>query len=164
MEPTDVDDVDSEDVETGDAVLVGEGMKDVNMDDLKIKRDLTEDLLRRLVHPNEDVSETAVEALAVSTEDEDWRAHELIRQGGIEVVADLLDDPNPHICGSALEIITAIAATGEEETLIENGLIARLDPMLETDDPVIRNKVVKALWLLVPGVEDVVMSKPQDEY
>lgn len=149
--------------------MVGNGMEDVDpeemdMEDLKIKRELTEDLLNRLVHPEEDVRETAVEALAVSTEDEDWRAHELIRQGGIAVIADLLDDPNPHIRGAALDIITAIAATGNEEAVIENGIIARLDPMLDTDDPVIRKKVVKALWLLVPEVEDVVMMKPQDEY
>ncbi|WP_062397680.1 hypothetical protein [Methanogenium cariaci] len=81
------------------------------------------------------------------------------------MIADLLDDPpNPHISGAALDVIIAIAATGDEEALIGDGVIARLDPMLDTDDPVIRNKVVKALWLLVPEVEDVVMSKPQDEY
>lgn len=138
--------------------------EDMDMEDLQMKNDLTEDLLRRLVHPEEDVRETAVEALAVSTEDEDWRAHELIRQGGVEVIADLLDDPNPHISGAALDIITAIAATDEQEVLIENGVIALLDPMLDTDDSVIRDKVVKALWLLVPEVDDVVMAKPQDEY
>ncbi|WAI01575.1 HEAT repeat domain-containing protein [Methanogenium organophilum] len=154
-----MEDVDMEEVGPEDVAL-----KEIDMEDLKIKRDLTEDLLSRLVHPDEEVREAAVEALAVSTEDEDWRANELIRQGGIEVVADLLDDPNPHICGSALDIIIAIAATDDQEALIENGVIARLDPMLETDDPVIRNKVVKALWLLVPEVEDVVMTKPQDEY
>ncbi|WP_157199975.1 hypothetical protein [Methanogenium cariaci] len=52
------------------------------MEDLQIRRELTEDLLSRLVHPEEGVREAAVEALAVSTEDEDWRANELIRQGG----------------------------------------------------------------------------------
>ena len=134
------------------------------MEDLQIRRELTEDLLRRLVHPEEEVREAAAEALAVSTEDEDWRANELIRQDGIVVITNLLDDPNPHIRVAALDIIIAIAATGEEETLISNGVIAQLDPMLETDDPVILNKVVKALWLLVPEVEDVVMAKPQDEY
>lgn len=154
MEEMELEDVGPEDV----------ALNEMDMEDLKIKRELTEDLLRRLVHPDEDVRETAVEALAMNTEDEDWRAHELIRQGGIGVVADLLDDPNPHICGSALDIIIAIAERGDEEALIENGIIARLDPMLETDDPILRNKVVKALWLLVPEVEDVVMTKPQDEY
>ena len=134
------------------------------MEDMQIRRELTEDLLRRLVHPEEDVREAAVEALAVSTEDEDWRANELIRQGGIGVISDLLDDPNPHIRGAALDIIIAIADTGDEEALISNGVIAQLDPMLDTDDPVILNKVVKALWLLVPEVEDVVMAKPQDNY
>jgi hypothetical protein len=134
------------------------------MEDMQIRRELTEDLLRRLVHPEDEVREAAVEALAVSTEDEDWRANELIRQGGIGVIADLLDDPNPHVRGAALDIIIAIADTGDEEALISNGVIAQLDPMLDTDDPVILNKVVKALWLLVPEVEDVVMAKPQDEY
>ncbi len=131
---------------------------------MKIRRDLTEDLLSRLVHPDEEVREAAVEALAVSTEDENWRANELIRQNGIEVIADLLDDPNSHIRGAALDIIIAIAATGDGEALIGDGVIAKLDPMLDTDDPVIRNKVVKALWLLVPEVEDTVMMKPQDNY
>jgi hypothetical protein len=134
------------------------------MEDLKIRRELTEDLLSRLVHPEEEVREAAVEALAVSTEDENWRAHELIRQGGIGLVADLLDDPNQHIRAAALDIIIAIASIGDEESLIGNGVIARLNPMLDTDDPVILNKVVKALWLLVPAVEDVVMTKPQDNY
>lgn len=131
---------------------------------MQIRRELTEDLLSRLVHPEEDVREAAVEALAISTEDEDWRANELIRQNGIEVIADLLDDPNPHIRGAALDIIIAVAATGEGEALIGDGVIAKLDPMLDTDDPVIRKKVVKALWLLVPEVEDTVMMKPQDNY
>ena len=131
---------------------------------MQIRRDLTEDLLSRLVHPEEDVREAAVEALAVSTEDEDWRANELIRQNGIEVIADLLEDPNPHIIGAALDIIIAVAATGDGEALIGDGVIAKLDPMLDTDDPVIRKKVVKALWLLVPEVEDTVMMKPQDNY
>ena len=134
------------------------------MEDLKIRRKLTEDLLSRLVHPEEEVREAAVEALAVSTEDENWRAHELIRQGGIGLVADLLDAPNQHIRAAALDIILAIASIGDEESLIGNGVIARLNPMLDTDDPVILNKVVKALWLLVPAVEDVVMTKPQDNY
>ncbi|MFA5397805.1 MAG: HEAT repeat domain-containing protein [Methanogenium sp.] len=125
---------------------------------------MIEDLLSRLVHPEEEVREAAVEALAMNTGDEDWRANELIRQGGIGVVADLLDDPNLHIRGAALDIIIAIASIGNEESLIGNGLIARLDPILDTDDPMIRDKVVKALWLLVPKVEDVVMSKSQDGY
>jgi len=32
------------------------------------------------------------------------------------------------------------------------------------DDPQIRKNVREALWLLVPEVEEVVTSKPQDEY
>ncbi len=139
-------------------------MEEIGMEDLKIRRELIEDLLGRLVHQEEEVREAAVEALAMSTGDEDWRANELIRQGGIEVVIDLLDDPNLHIRGAALDIIIAIASTGDGESLIGKGVIARLDPMLDTDDSVIMDKVVKALWLLVPEVEDVVMSKSQDEY
>ena len=146
-------------------VFEGDGQeKGTGMEDLQIKRELTEDLLSRLVHPEEEVREAAVEALAVSTEDEDWRANELIRQNGIEVIADLLNDSNSHIRGAALDIIIAVAATGDAEALVGDGVIAKLDPMLDTDDPVILNKVVKALWLLVPEVEDVVMTKPQDEY
>ena len=134
------------------------------MEDMQIRRELTEDLLIRLVHTDEEVREAAAEALAASTGDEDWRANELIRQDGIVIIAELLDDPNPHVRDAALDIIIAVAATGEEEALIENGVIARLDPMLDTDDPAILDKVVKALWLLVPEGEDTVMAKPQDEY
>ena len=134
------------------------------MADLPINEDLIKDLLCRLASSNEDERETAVEALAVSTEDEDWRPNELIRQGGIEVITNLLDDPNIHIVASALGIIIATAAAGCEEELISGGVIAKLDPMQNHDDRIIRTKVREALWLLVPEVEDVVTSKPQDDY
>ncbi|MDD1720349.1 MAG: hypothetical protein LUQ25_09840 [Methanoregulaceae archaeon] len=131
---------------------------------LQITKEITRDLLERLVSPVRHVRETAVEALAVSTEDEDWRPDELIRQGGIDIVAGLLHEENPHIVGSALDVIIAIAAAGQEEALITGGLIARLDRMLDHKNPLIREKAQEALWLLEPEVEDVVTSKPQDEY
>ena len=105
-----------------------------------------------------------MEALAVSTEDENWRPNELIRQGGIDILTGLLHDKNPHIVGSALDVIIAVAAAGEEESLISGGVIARLDLMQDHKDPFIREKVQEALWLLVPEVEEAVTSKPQDEY
>jgi len=66
------------------------GLDEVDMDDLQIIRELTEDLLLRLAHPDEDVREAAVEALVLNTEDEDWRAHELIRQRGVAVGGKLV--------------------------------------------------------------------------
>jgi hypothetical protein len=133
-------------------------------EDLKIRQEITRDLLDRLISPVRHVREDAVEALAVSTEDEDWRPNELIRQGGIDIIAGLLHDENTHIVKSALNIIIAIASAGEEEALITGGVIARLDQIQDHKDPLIREKAQEALWLLVPEVEDVVTSKPQDDY
>jgi hypothetical protein len=133
-------------------------------DDLQIRKDITRNLLDRITSPSVKVREGAVEALAVSTGDEDWRPNELIRQGGIEIVASLLHDKNTHIVVSALDIIIATAAAGEEEALIAGGVIALLDQIQDHKDPLVREKVREALWLLEPEVEEVVTSKPQDEY
>jgi oligoendopeptidase F len=133
-------------------------------EDLPIKQDITRDLLDRITSPSRKVREGAVEALAVSTEDEDWRPNELIRQGGIDIITPLLHEKNAHIVMSALDIIIATAAVGEEEALLEGGVIDVLDQIQDHKDPRIRKKVQEALWLLVPKVEDVVTSKPQDDY
>jgi hypothetical protein len=133
-------------------------------EDLKIRKDITGDLLDQLISPVQHVRENAVEALAVSTEDEDWRPNELIRQGGIEIITGLFDEENIHIVLSALDIIIAIAAAGEEEALITGGVIDALDKIQDHKNPSIQKKVQEALWLLMPEVEDVVTSKPQDEY
>jgi len=133
-------------------------------EELEAQRELTKDLLTRLVDPREDVRETAAEALAVSTEDEDWRPDDLILGEGIEIITDLLGDRNIHIVRSAIVIIIAIATAGEEEALVSHGVIARLDRMQDHKNPGIREMVSKALWLLTPEVEEVVTSKPQDEY
>ena len=133
-------------------------------ENLQIQRDITKDLLDRITSPSRKGREGAAEALAVSTRDENWRPDELIRQGGIEIIASLLHDKNTHIVVSALDIIIATAAAGEEETLIEAGVIAVLDEIQDHRDPVVQKKVREALWFLEPGVEDVVTSKPQDEY
>jgi hypothetical protein len=133
-------------------------------EDLQIRQDITRNLLDRIISPLRNVREGAVEALAVSTEDEDWRPNELIRQGGIEIIAALLHDKNTHIVVSALAIIIATAAAGEEEALIAGGVIDLLDRIQDHKDPLIRKKVQEALWLLVPEVEEVVTSKPQDDY
>jgi hypothetical protein len=133
-------------------------------DDLQIRKDITRNLLDRITSPSVKVREGAVEALAVSTGDEDWRPNELIRQGGIEIVASLLHDKNTHIVVSALDIIIATAAAGEEEALIAGGVIALLDQIQDHKDPLVLEKVREALWLLEPEVEEVVTSKPQDEY
>jgi hypothetical protein len=133
-------------------------------EELQITKDLTEDLLNRLNSPVGSERETAAEALAVSAEDEDWRPAELIRQGGVDTLAGLLGDKNTHVVVSALDIIIATASAGEEEALISGGIIAKLDPMQDHEDHLIRKKVREALWLLTPEVEDVITSKPQDEY
>ena len=133
-------------------------------ENLQIQRDITKDLLDRITSPSRKGREGAVEALAVSTRDENWRPDELIRQGGIDILAPLLHDKNTHIVVSALDIIIATARAGEEEALIEDGVIAELDQIQNHKDPVVQKKVREALWLLEPGVEEVVTSKPQDEY
>ena len=133
-------------------------------DDLPINRELVHDLLCRLTDPKESVREGAIEALAVSAEDEDWRPQELIRQGGIDIIAGLLQEKNIHIVGSAIDILIAIASAGDEEALIEGEVIARLDTIQDHKDPSIQKKVREALWLLEPEVEETVTSKPQDEY
>jgi hypothetical protein len=133
-------------------------------EDLQIRQDITRDLLDRIISPIQDVREGAVEALAVSTGDEDWRPDELIEQGGIDIVVALLQDNNPQIVVSALDIIMAIAAAGEEEALLTGGVIDRLDRMQDNKNSLIQKKVQEALWLLVPAVEEVVTSKPQDDY
>jgi len=133
-------------------------------EDLQIRRDITQNLLDRMGSSLPDVREGAVEALAVSTEDEDWRPDELIRQGGIDIIVPLLHEKNEHIVVSAINIIIAIAAAGEEEALLEGGVIDVLDQIQDHKDPLIRKKAQEALWLLVPKVEEVVTSKPQDDY
>ena len=133
-------------------------------EELQIEKDLVEDLLARLSGKGKKGREAAIEALAMSTEDDDWRPDELIRQGGIEIIRNLLREKNPHIVLSALAIIIATAASGEEEALISDGVIACLDTMQDTKNPAIQEKVREALSLLQPEVDEVVMSKPQDDY
>jgi hypothetical protein len=133
-------------------------------EDLQIRQDITRDLLDRIVSPLPDVREGAVEALAVSTGDEDWRPNDLIDQGGIDIIVTLLHDKKTHILVSALDIIIAIAAAGEGEALITGGVIDRLDQIQNHKDPLVQKKVREALWLLVPEVEEAVTSKPQEDY
>lgn len=133
-------------------------------EDLQIQKELMQDLLGRLSGKGKRGREAAIEALAVSTQDEDWRPDELIKQGGVEIIRDLLGEKNPHIVFSALEIIIAIADAGGEEALIGDGVIAVLDTMQESRNAAIREKVLEALELLQPEVEEAVMSKPQDDY
>jgi len=131
---------------------------------LRIEEDLVKDLLARLSGEGTKGKEAAIEALAVSTEDEDWRPDELIRQEGIPVVTRLLKEKNPHIVLSALQVIIAIAATEKTEALIESGVIACLDSMQDTRNPGIRKKVQEALGLLQPEVDEAVTSKPEEDY
>jgi len=133
-------------------------------EELQIEKDLVEDLLARLSGKGKKGREAAIDALAMSTEDHDWRPDELIRQGGIEIIRNLLREKNPHIVLSALAIIIATAASGEEEALISDGVIACLDTMQDTKNPAIQEKVREALSLLQPEVDEVVTSKPHDDY
>jgi hypothetical protein len=132
-------------------------------EELQIQQELVRDLLERLSGKGKAGRETAIEALAVSTEDETWRPDELIRQGGIEIIRNLLGEKNPHIVLSALEVIIAVAAAGAEEALISDGVIACLDTMQDHKNPAIRKKVKEALLLLQPEVEEIVAS-PDDDY
>jgi hypothetical protein len=132
-------------------------------EELQIQKDLIEDLLARLSEKGKKGREAAIEALAVSTEDEDWRPDELIRQGGIEILKDMLREKNVHIVLSALEIIIAIATSGKEEVLISDGMIAALDAIQDTRNPLVREKVGEALLLLQPEVEEIV-APPDDDY
>jgi hypothetical protein len=134
------------------------------VENLRIEQDLMEDLLVRLSTQGKKGREAALEALAVSTEDDDWRPDELIKQGGIKIIMNLLKEKNLHIVLSALEIIIAVAASGGTEPLIEEGVIACLDTMQDNKNPAIQEKVREALALLQPEVEDVVTAKPQDDY
>ncbi len=133
-------------------------------EDLKIKVELMEDLLARLSGTGKQGKETAIEALAVSTEDDDWRPNELIQQGGIEIIRNLLGEKNLHIVLSALEIIIAIAATGHEEDLKSEGVVACLDTMQDSKNTTIREKVREALLLLQPEVEELVPPIADDDF
>jgi uncharacterized protein (UPF0147 family) len=133
-------------------------------EDLRNTREIMRDMVCRLSDPDESVRDAALETLVESTWDEDWSPHELINQDGIASLIDLLSDDNPRIVESALDVLIAVASAGEEEALIQEELIARLDEIADSGDPAIQEKVRKALWLVTPEVEDVVMSKPEDEY
>jgi hypothetical protein len=133
-------------------------------ENLQVLKDITQDLLSRIISPSRAVREGAVEALAVSTGDESWRPDELIQQGGIDIILALLHEKKSHIVVSALDIIIAIASAGEGEALITGGAIDHLDQIQGHKDPLIQKKVREALWLLVPEVEEVVTSKPNEDY
>jgi len=132
-------------------------------EELQIEKDLVEDLLSRLSGKGKKGREAAIEALAVSTEDDDWRPDELIKQGGIEIIRDLLGDKNQHIVLSALKIIITIAASGHEEALASDGVIAVLDTMQDSRNTAIREKVREALEILQPEPEELKVPKPDDD-
>ena len=129
-------------------------------EELQEQQDLTEDLLSRLADPREGVRETAVEALAVATEDEDWRPDDLVLCDGIGKIVDLLAERNPHIVRSALTILTAIASAGHEEDLLSHGVIDALEEIEDHRDPAVRELVREALWLLTPDVEERMTPEP----
>jgi hypothetical protein len=109
--------------------------------ELKIKRELMTDLLRRTMHSDEEV-----------------------REGAVALMVGLLGDKNPHIVASAIEVLIATAAAGDEEAVLSGGGIDCLHQMRDSDDPEVRKKVREALWLLEPEVEETVVMKPQDNY
>jgi hypothetical protein len=127
------------------------------------QQELTEDLLVRLGHPREAVREAAAEALAVATEDEDWRPDDLILCDGAGIIIGLLRERNPHIVRSALTVLTAIASAGHEEDLLSRGAIDALEGIRDHRDPEVRELVRGALWLLTPDVEDRVSPEPLEE-
>ncbi|HUK92668.1 MAG TPA: hypothetical protein VLU98_01380, partial [Methanomicrobiales archaeon] len=115
-------------------------------EELQAQRELTQDLLTRLADPREKVRETAAEALAVSTEDEDWRPDDLILEEGIDLLNELLGERNVHIVQAALAVIIAIATAGEEEALLARGTLAGLERLRAHRDRGVRGKVREALW------------------
>jgi hypothetical protein len=132
-------------------------------EELQEQQDLTGDLLSRLEDPRQGVRETAAEALAVATEDEDWRPDDLILCDGIGIVIGLLGERNPHIVRSALTILTAIASAGHEEDLLSHGIIDSLEKIRDHRDPAVREMAREVLWLLTPDVEDRVAPEPLEE-
>jgi HEAT repeat protein len=132
-------------------------------EELQEEEELTEDLLARLVDRREGVRETAAEALAASTGDEDWRPDDLILCDGIGKIIDLLSDRNPHVVRSALTILIAIASAGHEEELLSHGVIDGLEQVQDHRDPAIRKMAREALWLLTPDVEERLVPEPLDE-
>jgi len=132
-------------------------------EELQEQREVTEDLLSRLADPREGVRETAAEALAVSTEDEDWRPDDLILCDGIGKVIGLLGDRNPHVVRSAIAILTALASSGHEEELLSHGVIDGLEQVQDHRDPAIRKMARDALWLLTPDVEERMAPEPLEE-
>jgi hypothetical protein len=132
-------------------------------EELQEQQDLTEDLLSRLVDPRQGVRETAAEALAVATEDEDWRPDDLILCDGLTIIIGLLGERNPHIVRSALTILTAIASAGHEEDLLGHGVIDSLEKIRDHRDPAVREMAREVLWLLTPDVEDRVSPEPLEE-
>jgi hypothetical protein len=127
------------------------------------EREITEDLLARLADRREGVRETAAEALAVATEDEDWRPDELILCDGIGTIVGLLAERNPHIVRSALAVIMAIASSGHEEDLLSHGVIDGLEAIRNHRDPVVREMAEETLWLLTPDVEERILPEPLEE-
>jgi hypothetical protein len=132
-------------------------------EELQEQQDLTGDLLSRLEDPRQGVRETAAEALAVATEDEDWRPDDLILCDGIGIVIGLLGERNPHIVRSALTILTAIASAGHEEDLLSHGIIDSLEKIRDHRDPAVREMAREVLWLLMPDVEERVAPEPLEE-
>jgi hypothetical protein len=132
-------------------------------EELQEQEELTEDLLARLGDPREGVRETAAEALAAATGDEDWRPDDLILCDGIGIVIGLLGERNPHIVRSALTILTAIASAGHEEDLLSHGIIDSLEKIRDHRDPAVREMAREVLWLLTPDVEDRVAPEPLEE-
>lgn len=132
-------------------------------EELQEQQELTENLLARLADRREGVRETAAEALAVATEDEDWRPDDLILCDGIGKIVGLLGDRNPHVVRSAITILTAVASAGHEEELLSHGAIDGLEPLRDHRDPAIRKMAREALWLLTPDVEERMAPEPLEE-
>jgi hypothetical protein len=132
-------------------------------EELQEQQELTENLLARLADRREGVRETAAEALAVASGDEDWRPDDLILCDGIGKIVGLLGERNPHIVRSAIVILTAIASAGHEEELLSHGVIDGLEEIRDHRDPAIRRMAREALWLLTPDVEERMTPEPLEE-
>ena len=73
-------------------------------------------------------------------------------------------EKNTHIGPSALEIIIAMAASGAEEALISDGLIASLDAMQEAKNPLIPEEGAGGTPPPAAGKVEEIVALPDDDY
>jgi|GEM_PF-4119906 hypothetical protein len=87
------------------------------VENLRIEQDLIEDLLVRISRQGKKGREAALEALAVSTEDDDWRPDELIKQGGIKIIMNLLKEKICTLSFQPWKLLSLLRHPGRQNRL-----------------------------------------------